>query len=272
MNPKILFTDIDGTLLNKDRELSIETLTEIKRISTINSIPVILVSARMPKSMRILQSQLGLFNELICYNGSLILGSEDSAILEDETINSNNSNSIIEKANSFELHYSVFSYDSWMVNKNDEWAERESRNTRVIPENFDKHKLEVNLKKGFHKIMLMGDGRKIDAIQLWLQENLKDQIIFYRSKDTYLEINSSKSTKLNGIRKILTNYKLSFSDAIAIGDNHNDAEMIKYSGIGVAVNNAPEEIKKIADFICPSNVDDGVAITIKKYFDDENIS
>ena len=112
----------------------------------------------------------------------------------------------------------------------------------------------------------MGDAIKIDSIQSWISESFGTEVIFYRSKTTYLEINSINSTKLKGVIKLLSLYKLDFTEAIAIGDNHNDIEMIKYAGVGVAVENAPEEIKKIADFICPSNINDGVAITIEKYF------
>lgn len=138
MVPKILFTDIDGTLLNKNRELSVNTIKQIKRLNSILSIPVILVSARMPKSMRILQSQLGLSNEIICFNGALSLGEEDSIVLQDNRIIGEISRNIFEKSKLHDLHFSTFVNDYWMVNKNDKWAEREIENTKVIPEDFEK--------------------------------------------------------------------------------------------------------------------------------------
>lgn len=114
--------------------------------------------------------------------------------------------------------------------------------------------------------MLMGDISEIDLIQLWIQKNLKEKVNFYRSKDTYLEISPFKSNKWNAVEKILSIYNISITDTIAIGDNYNDIEMIKFAGIGVAVDNASEEIKKNADFICPTNINDGVAFTIEKFF------
>src|SRR5689334_4744327 len=142
MMPKILFTDIDGTLLNKDRELSLRTLKEIQRINLDFSIPIVLVSARMPKSMRLLQSQLKIKNEIICYNGSLILGHNDAEIIGDERINNTISESIIGKATENDIHISLFVNDFWIANKNDFWAERETRNTKVSPENITESKIK----------------------------------------------------------------------------------------------------------------------------------
>lgn len=266
MVPKILFTDIDGTLLNKDRELSIGTIEQINRITTNLSIPVILVSARMPKSMRILQSQLGLTNEIICYNGALLMGSDDSNILQDKRINHDISIDIIEMSKFYDLHFSVFVNDLWVTGRHDEWTEREIRNTKVNPTVYYEINFEDLFNIGTHKIMLMGNSSNIDSISLSISEKYSALVNVYRSKDTYLEISPKETNKWNAIEKVLSIYNISFDSAIAIGDNYNDIEMIKYAGIGVAVENAKDEIKTVANFICPSNINDGVAKTIEKFF------
>ncbi|MAQ76590.1 MAG: haloacid dehalogenase, partial [Aquimarina sp.] len=72
MSYDIVFSDIDGTLLNAERELSNDTKAQIKRIK--ENIPVILISSRMPAAMVHLQKELDIENTpLICYNGGLIL-------------------------------------------------------------------------------------------------------------------------------------------------------------------------------------------------------
>jgi hydroxymethylpyrimidine pyrophosphatase-like HAD family hydrolase len=72
MQYKIVFSDIDGTLLNHDRELSPATISTIKHLK--DKLPFVLISARMPSAMRHLQADLAIENQpIICYNGGLIL-------------------------------------------------------------------------------------------------------------------------------------------------------------------------------------------------------
>ena len=74
MKTKLICSDIDGTLLNKDRELSTKTITAVKERSFI---PFILISSRMPQAMKHLQAELNISHlPLICYNGGLILKGE----------------------------------------------------------------------------------------------------------------------------------------------------------------------------------------------------
>lgn len=55
------------------------------------------------------------------------------------------------------------------------------------------------------------------------------------------------------------------NEMIAIGDGYNDLSMIEYAGLGVAMDNAPDEIKQRADFVTLSNNEDGVAHVIRKF-------
>ena len=55
-------------------------------------------------------------------------------------------------------------------------------------------------------------------------------------------------------------------EVAAMGDGYNDLSMIKYAGLGIAMNNAQEPVKAAADYIAPSNDEDGVAIAVERYF------
>ena len=75
MQTKLICSDIDGTLLNKDRELSEKSIEVIKDLSPI---PFILISSRMPQAMQHLQQELDITHlPLICYNGGLIIDGDD---------------------------------------------------------------------------------------------------------------------------------------------------------------------------------------------------
>ena len=93
-----------------------------------------------------------------------------------------------------------------------------------------------------------------DAVAPLLPENL--QIIRWHEKGTdWLDKSGSKA---RGIQAALDKLGLTMADAMAFGDAHNDAEMLKAVGLGVAMGNAEPEIKAIADYVCPAIDDDGI--------------
>ena len=75
-----------------------------------------------------------------------------------------------------------------------------------------------------------------------------------------------EASKTKAIQFLMNQYGILQQEVIAIGDNYNDKEMIEFAGVGVAMGNAPEEIKLIADFVTDTNNDDGVAKALAHYF------
>src|SRR5690606_14719227 len=128
---KIVFSDIDGTLLNKERELSQVTIKAIKRLK--DKVPFILISARMPAAMRHLQKQLEIGNlPIICYNGGLMIA--DEKIVQSTIIPLNILEDLVNRNKEFDCHLSLYHNDEWYVPQVDEWAEMEINNTKIIPE------------------------------------------------------------------------------------------------------------------------------------------
>lgn len=80
-----------------------------------------------------------------------------------------------------------------------------------------------------------------------------------------LEFMKKGCNKAIGIEKLAQHLKIRREEIITIGDASNDKEMIEYAGFGVAMGNAEDEIKKLADFITKSNEEDGVAYVIEKF-------
>lgn len=263
---KLICSDIDGTLLNKDRELSQKTLASFHRLNTTH--PVILISSRMPKSMRLLQKELGVEQlPLIAYNGSLIL--KDTQSFFSQEIDIQLIKEITSYITSTQIHLSLYHNDEWVVPQNDSWAQRETHNTRVRPliqplektiEDWEKRSI------GAHKIMCMGDAHEINLLFKQLEDKHGKQINAYRSKDTYVEISHIKQDKASALSFLLNHHypEISLEHCIAFGDNYNDATLLRQVGIGVAVANAKAEILSLADFITDKNTEDGVANYLDK--------
>lgn len=267
MSWKIIFTDIDGTLLNKDRELSPLTLKVFQELQ--KRLPIVLISSRMPQAMQHLQEELHIAHQpIICYNGALIL--VDGKIISTTEIPWKTIKGLHNFNNDVNCHLSLYNNTHWFVPQNDQWAKREENNTKVTPvlRPVDDVLEEWEpTKKGAHKIMAMGDASKIDAIEKYLFENYKDQLHLYRSKDTYLEIANKEVSKLTAIKLLLKSHFLySLEDSIAFGDNYNDYEMLKAAGLGIAVGNARPEILEIAKQVTSHGKEDGVAKSLQEIF------
>lgn len=264
---KLICSDIDGTLLDKNRELSQMTIQEIQRVS---HIPFVLISSRMPKAMRHLQNQLGNTTApLIAYNGALVL--HNNQVLHSAFIDNSVLETIIQLCEKTKIHLSLYHLDEWFVPVMDFWAERESYNTKVTPvvkSNKSVLTLWKNEGKAAHKIMCMGDEAEIDVLYKALENSFSNEIICYRSKPTYIEISHISVSKKTAIEVLLKHCypKLSMKNIVAFGDNYNDIEMLKAVGLGIAVANAIEEVLQIANKITDTNKNDGVAKTIKELF------
>lgn len=265
MEYKLLCTDIDGTLLNKDRELSASTIEQFHRIK--GGCDIVLASSRMPDAMRHLQKELRVESSpLIAYNGGLVLA--DDRVLSSTEVRYREVEHIVSLSENTEVHVSVYNNDEWYVPSMDYWANREANNTKVQPlvrSLADTLSDYGRANKGAHKVMCMGPADEIANIYNVLIEQYDEHLHIYRSKDTYLEIASKQISKKSAI-EILLNHaydNLTWEQIIAFGDNYNDIEMLEAVGMGVAVGNAKDEVLAVANHVTAGNKEDGVAIAMK---------
>lgn len=260
---KMICLDIDGTLLNSNHEITETTKEVIKKASNERNIAIILVSARMPKGILFLQKQLGIEQPIICYSGALILD-DRKEILSKNIIDAKDLQSIYEIALNEKVHISLYKNDEWYVEKMDYWAQQESDITNIIPVIANFNTLIETWKKndtGPNKILCMGEAHEINC----LRGKVKDyDLNIYPSKTTYLEIMPKEASKTSAINVLRKKFGVEREEILAMGDNYNDIDMIEYAGIGIAMGNAPEKVKKCANQIALTNDENGVAEAIRE--------
>ncbi|MEN8137878.1 MAG: Cof-type HAD-IIB family hydrolase [Bacteroidota bacterium] len=269
---RVVCSDVDGTLLNSKRELSEATIKSVELLNK-RRIPFVMVSARMPKAMRPLQIMLGAHYPIVCYNGAYIeseLKVDGFGVeLFSNPIEIEPFLDLLKFMDGNGIHFGTYHKNEWFVNQEDYWTRREMNNTKITPEvkdmEFMHHHFEAK-NHGPHKIMIMGDYEKIEPLESELRHRYGDYIDIYRSKDTYLELNAKAVSKSTSLDVLSEYFNHPISEFMAFGDNYNDVSMIRKAGFGVAVENARNEVKAVANEITAQNIKDGVSKTIDKYF------
>lgn len=264
-NIKLICSDIDGTLLDKNRELSSKTKAVFDELK--DNYPSVLISSRMPKSLRQLQIELGTQKDpIIAYNGSLILWGDQTLFSQEMPF------SLLEKMAKYiegtSVHLSLYHNDEWVVPANDYWAKREAHNTKVDPTIAPLHQTLAEWKKreiSAHKVMCMGEEEEIDVLYQHLQLH-QNEINAYRSKSTYIEVSHIEQDKASALAFLLKEKypQIEMDHVVAFGDNYNDATLLEKVGVGVAVANAKKEILAKANQITQANIEDGVALFLEK--------
>ena len=114
------------------------------------------------------------------------------------------------------------------------------------------------------KMMMIDEPEVLDPAIAKLPLHFTEKYTTVKSTPFYYEIMNKNASKGNALAKLADHLGLNKNEVMAIGDNENDFSMIDYAGIGVAMGNATENVKTIADVHTTSNDEDGVAQIIEK--------
>lgn len=269
MSYHLICSDVDGTLLNKERELSRTTINTIKKVA--KHLPFVFISSRMPEAIHHLQSATETLQmPLVAYNGGLI--QYQNKTLFSREISFELTAKIVDLNSNIGVHLSLYNESEWFVPQDDFWANREASNTKVSPNVLSNEKvisLWKNTKKGAHKIMCMGEEHKVEELFQKLSRQFGEVLHLYRSKPTYIEIAPKSISKFTAIQLLIQDlYTLKPSSVVAYGDNYNDIDLLTHVGLGIAVSNAKPEVKAIANQVTLASYEDGVASSIQSLFKD----
>lgn len=262
MKYKLLALDMDGTLLNSKKEVTAETqkalLEAIKQ-----GVIVTACTGRPLQGLRQYSQLLSPDAAAATYNGAVVVTTETKKVLFSKTLRAEAALEIINRG---------LAKGVTMI----AWAD----NTLYVSEDNDRTRLYGSLSGS--KGVLMTDPAAIAergiVKVIWIDEpertarHLSDiensPILKARaviSSPEFLEFIDEEVSKSEGLKIIAAHYGVSREEIIAVGDNYNDLDMIKYAGLGIAMGNAEEEILKAADYVTLSNEEDGVKKVIDEF-------
>ena len=237
---KLIALDMDGTLLTSQEKVSDYTKGVIAKALE-NDVHVVLSTGRWLNSCYPFAEELKLKSFLVTCNGGQIwtVGKD---LLEEHLLTQEK----IENMWYLAEKYDVF---TWLVSTEDIYYNQR-------PDNFYDHKW---LKFGCET----EDKDKLDKIIEELSHI--DGLELTNSLPTNIEVNPKGVNKASALRKVCQDIGITMDQVLACGDSLNDIKMIQEAGVGVAVGNAQEAIKKVADYVTETNDNHGVAKAIEKY-------
>ena len=256
MPTRLLAIDIDGTLLDSERNVHPLNVVAIQKAQTAG-IQVVLASGRIAASLRHFSNALSLGGPMICSNGAHVEGFDGQEILH-ETLDQAAIDIAIEYTTRVGVHVSVYTRDDLFFIGHSKWCDIYSQRVKVMTPKIATWAEIQDL--SLLKIILIDEPEEIQKHRRALEQILPRSLAaLTESEPDYLEILPPTANKGNGLAALSAVLGIGQSDTAAIGDYLNDLEMVQWAGIGAAMGNAVDELKSAADVVVKSNDEAGVA-------------
>lgn len=268
---KMLVTDMDYTLLNKDKDVSERNKKALKAAMD-KGVHVVVATGRIYTSALYYARLLGISTPIIASNGAIIREEQTDDTMYQSLLPETAIKEMIRLTREIGLYCHFFSkdtiYTERLVNVSSrytEWnkflAEKDQVKIRLLDRFEDMTEYQKN--EIFKAVVVDNDNSKLQYIR---SEVLKTGIVTVsQSLSDNIEVMNKEVSKGNAVAKLAEIYDIKPAEIITLGDNENDISMIEYAGLGVAMGNAVQLLKDRADYITADYMDDGVAQVIEKF-------
>lgn len=278
MDIKLLVLDVDGTLLNSNREMSERTVKTLKKVQQ-NGVRIALATGRPTYGVLPFAKAIDLdFNDgfIISYNGAKVLEASTGKVLFERTIDPKMVPYLEKQA---ERSGCVLAYY-----ENDEVVATDTDNPHIVDEaqmnNMALRHVDSIAEAMSHleddkdtwptELILVNDDEQVlNGMDEYLQRHLNGVMDTIHSNPYYLEVVGYQVGKSHAMSALVQKLGISMKEVMALGDGRADINMLQMAGIGIAMGNAPEEVKRCADYTTLSNDEDGAALAIERAFEEE---
>ncbi len=274
---KAILMDIDGTLTNGKKQITPKTKEALLKAQE-NGVLLILASGRPITGMLDFAKELEMDTHnglLVCFNGSRVVNAQTGEVLFNQAMSVEEGKSVLEHMKNFEGVHPMIDKGEYMyvtdVFDNIIHMGGQPMNIMQYEARGGKFKLcEVDdlaqfLDYELNKILTFGEPDYLKEHYQEMMEPFKDKLSCMFTAPFYFEFTAKGIDKAKALDTVLTPMGFTPEELIAFGDGQNDASMLEYSGIGVAMANAVDSLKEIADEITLSNEEDGIAESLYKH-------
>ena len=264
---KVLALDLDGTLTNDQKIVTPRTRAALDA-AIAQGVTVVLASGRPTAGILPLAKDLGLDKKggcILSYNGGKIVDCATGETLYEKTLDP----AVVPELCAFAAaqNVAVLTYNSEGIvceRDKDEWANKECFTTKLPMIHVDD--LASYVDYPICKMLVTLDPARRDAVCAAGQQQFQGRVDLYPSSPFFIEAVPLGVAKDGSLAALLEHMGLGRENLMACGDGLNDRSMIEYAGVGVAMQNAEEPVKAVADYVTAADNDhDGVAEAVEKF-------
>ena len=259
MKYKMIVLDLDGTLTNNKKEITPRTKEALMKAQA-KGVKIVLASGRPTYGIMPLAEELELKKNggfILAFNGGKIIDCSDCRTIFEQKLDETLVPLLYHAAK--EAGMQILTYQGEGIaatDKNDKYVQEEARINKMPVEEYDDFLQQ--LVYPVNKCLIVGDPAPLHQLEIKLKKELEGRMDVYRSADYFLECVPLGIDKARSLDRLITTLGITKEEVIACGDGYNDLSMINFSGLGVAMSNAADDIKAQADYVTLSNEEDGI--------------
>ena len=271
--PKLILTDLDGTLLRDDKTLSLANRAALERAAG-QGAQVVLSTGRSYQSLSQELRGLPFLRYFILVNGAKVYDLQTDSVLYRAEVPMDVAQGLFQMFEPLDACIDCYQNDIGLMDRkyydhleryiDDPHALKMTQDCRTPLDHFREDVRDGG--ESVQKLQAFFHTPEVRTEALRLLGETYPQLILSSSLPGNLEINAPGATKGDALLALCQALGLDPACAVAFGDGTNDLTMIRNAGIGVAMANAEPELLAAADLVAPSNQEDGVSQVLSRWF------
>lgn len=263
---KLITIDLDGTLFDKEKNISKENIEAIKKARK-KGAHVVIATGRPTNGIKGVLKTLDLIDQdeyLICYNGAKIINIKTNEVIFSTHVTGADTKKLYQESLRHNVHIHAFRDNEELITTvQNPYTDVEVRINKIEAHEFDFNQIKDD--DNFIKVMLVDELEKLNSVEKEIDPYFPNNYSMVRSAKIFLEFLNKSSDKGHALVELARHLGISMEETMAIGDAGNDLHMIEVAKIGVAMSNSFNDVLEAADYVTLSNEESGVAHAINKF-------
>ncbi|TPG83593.1 HAD family phosphatase [Brevibacillus laterosporus] len=264
-NYRMIVLDLDDTLLQDDHTISTHTKSALMKAQEAG-VKVVLASGRPTYAMTHIAEELELEKYgsfILSFNGAKIINCKTKEELFSSTLPVETVHELYDISKKEQVGILSYDGDDIVAETVTVYTKKESEITGMNIKEVESFSQAIT--RPVVKVLMVDDPTKLAIVEKKLQKQLEGQLSVMRSKPFFLEFTEAGVDKGTSLHQLINKLGIEQAEVIAIGDSYNDLAMITFAGLGVAMGNAPDDIKEVANYVTDTNMNHGVAKVVETF-------